>query len=229
MPLPAEQWSQYPITHGYITDYQGPGTDTPHYAFDLATPLDTQFAFPKSGIITQADYAVWNGKQGGGEIFLKPDDGTDIEYAYHLDVIEPNIHSGSHVYAGQLVGLTGGQNTGGQHPTDPMWSSGPHLHVGYFEQYVNTPDGSRPYGPNPQSLIDYANQFYGVNTPTPGQNEPAIPNPAGDTAAQIADLVQTIAHPLSWFSGSSSGLLRVGMFVVGGIVIIGGIVLVGKQ
>src|SRR5579863_1644974 len=174
MVYPNEVWSQYPITHGYITDYQGPNTDTPHYAYDLATPMDTQFAFPKSGTITQEDYAVWNGKPGGGEIFLRPDDGSPIEYAYHLDLIEPNIHAGEHVYAGQLVGLTGGQNSGGQHPTDPMWSSGPHLHVGYFTNYVNTPDGQRPYGPDPQSLIDYANQFYGTSISQTG-----TPNPAG--------------------------------------------------
>lgn len=217
MTTPAEQWSQYPVTHGYITDYQGAGTDTPHYAFDIATPLDTQFAFPKSGTIVQADYAVWSGKQGGGEVFLKPDDNTTEEYAYHLDQLY--VHPGQHVYAGQLVGLTGGQNTGGSHPTDPMWSSGPHLHVGYFTNFVSTPEGNRPYGPDPQSLIDYANQFYGVNTPTPGQNEPAIPNPAGDTAANIADTLQTILH------GANGGLLRVGMFALGGVVIIGGVVM----
>lgn len=144
-------WWNNPISHGYISSYQGPGTDTPHYAVDLAAPFHTPFSFPKSGTIAQADYAVWSGAPGGGEVFLKPDDGSTEQYVYHLDEID--VRSGQHVAAGQQVGLSGGQNQGGEHPTSFMWSSGPHIHYGFFQKYINTPAGGRPYGPDPTNYV----------------------------------------------------------------------------
>jgi murein DD-endopeptidase MepM/ murein hydrolase activator NlpD len=147
-------WLNYPISHGYITDYQGPGTDTPHYAVDLAAPFHTPFFFPVSGTVRTADYAVWSGQPGGGEVFLQPDAGGPEEYVYHLDQID--VKPGQHLAAGQEVGLSGGQNSGGEHNVSPMWSSGPHIHFGYFSQYVSTPAGNRPYGPDPTNLIQAA-------------------------------------------------------------------------
>lgn len=139
-------WFNYPITHGYYPNYIASIWDTPHFADDLAMPMDTPITAFKSGVVAQEDYAVWGGKPGGGEVFIKPDDGSDEYYFYHLDNI--NVKTGQHVGAGDTVGLSGGQNVGGSHPVDPEWSSGPHLHVGYFTNFTNTQIGSRPYGPD---------------------------------------------------------------------------------
>lgn len=139
-------WFDYPITHGYIPNYDPSVWDTPHFADDIAMPQDTPITAIKSGVIAQEDYAVWNGKQGGGEIFVKPDDGSTEYYYYHLDNI--NVKTGQHVGAGDVVGLSGGQNSGGSHPTDPAWSTGPHLHVGYFTNFAPTQIGTRPAGPD---------------------------------------------------------------------------------
>lgn len=139
-------WYQYPITHGYIPNYDPNTWDTPHYAVDIGMPQDTPITALKSGTVVQSDYAVWGGKQGGGEEFIKPDDGGPEYYYYHLD--QTMVSAGQHVSAGQEVGLSGGQNQGGSHPTDPTWSSGPHLHVGYFTNFTSTQVGSRPYGPD---------------------------------------------------------------------------------
>jgi len=49
--------------------------------------------------------------------------------------------------------LSGGQNVGGSHPTDPAWSTGAHLHVGKFNKFISTAIGTRPYGPNIQNDI----------------------------------------------------------------------------
>lgn len=222
-------WYDYSVTHGYITDYQGPNTDTPHYAFDLATPMDTPFWFPVSGTIEQADYAVWNGKQGGGEVFIKPDNGWPEEYVYHLDQID--VTSGQHVNAGDIIGLTGGQNSGGQHPTDPMWSSGPHLHIGEFDNYTNTPDGSRPYGRNPQYIIDMAkliNLTGGIDTQNQilGAETSGI-NTSANAVQSVGNIFQSIGNAFSFLQ--NGGLLRIGMFIVGGAVAVGGVVLVAKQ
>lgn len=139
-------WYSYPVTHGYITTYQGVGTDTPHYAEDLGAPFHTPFFFLEPGTIQKADYQSW-----GGEVFLKPDSGGPQEYVYHLDEID--VSQGQHVNAGQLVGLSGGQTSGGSHPTSSQWSTGPHIHFGEFTEYTNSPEGEIPYGPNPGSLI----------------------------------------------------------------------------
>lgn len=142
--MTATNWTQYPIGHGYITS--SIGGDTPHYAADVETPFHTPITALWSGTVKQADYAVWGGQPGGGEVFIQPDSGGDEYYYYHLD--ELDTRAGQHVSAGQTIGLSGGQNSGGEHPVAPAWSSGPHTHVGYFEKFVNTPIGSRPYGPD---------------------------------------------------------------------------------
>lgn len=147
----AEAWFQYPIGHGYITQYEGAGTDTPHFADDVETPFHTPLTALLSGTVKQADYATWSGQPGGGEVFIQPDAGGPEYYYYHLD--ELDVSPGQHVQAGQMVGLSGGQNSGGMHNVSPMWSSGPHTHVGYFTQYTNTPAGSRPYGPDITPLL----------------------------------------------------------------------------
>ncbi len=163
-------WFAYPITHGYIPNYDPNQWDTPHYAVDIGMPQDTPVTAIKSGKVVQADYAVWGGQPGGGEVFIQPDDGSTEYYFYHFD--QNKVSAGQHVNAGDVVGLSGGQNQGGSHPVSTEWSSGPHLHVGYFTQFTNTPVGSRPYGPDITSTIDFMRSggSYGNGTPTQQAN-----------------------------------------------------------
>jgi hypothetical protein len=146
-------WYDYDIGHGYITGYQGAGTDTPHYAYDLETPFHTPLTAPLSGTVKQADYAAW-----GGEIFIQPDDKSLPEYYfYHPDEVE--VSKGQHVNAGQLIALSGGENPGypgAEHPASTEWSTGPHTHIGWFTNWQVTPEGTRPYGPEPHALIEDA-------------------------------------------------------------------------
>ncbi len=139
-------WFDYPINHGYITSHLANDWDSPHFADDMAMPVGTPITAFKSGVIAQEDYAMWGGKPGGGEVWVKPDDGSTEYYFYHLDQI--NVKTGQHVTAGDTVGLSGGQNVGGSHPTDPSWSTGPHLHVGFFTNFAPTQIGTRPAGPD---------------------------------------------------------------------------------
>lgn len=142
----AKPWYKYPVTHGYYNNFVAGVGDTPHWAIDYATPMDTPLSFLESGTIVKADYQLW-----GGEVFLRPDKGGPEEYHYHLDEIDVKV--GQHVQAGQRIGLSGGQTSGGQHPTDPSQSTGPHDHFGLFVDYRDTPIGTRPYGPDPSGLI----------------------------------------------------------------------------
>lgn len=199
-------WYNYPISHGYIPAYQGPGTDTPHYAVDIAAPQDTPFSFPTSGTISQADYAMWSGQPGGGEVFLKPDDGGNTQYVYHLDEID--VHPGQHVGAGQQVGLSGGQNSGGQHNTSPMWSSGAHIHYGFFQKYVSTPAGGRPYGPDPTSYVQNLTRSNGALLATmPGST--LVSPGASNTANALSGI----------FMPTNDQLIR-GVLFIGGAILI---------
>jgi murein DD-endopeptidase MepM/ murein hydrolase activator NlpD len=150
--LPASgQWFDFAINqeNDYATTYKGAGTDTPHYAVDIEAPQDTPFYFLQPGKIVKSDYQAW-----GGEVFEQPDSGGQEEYVYHLDEIETTI--GAHVNAGQVVGLSGGQTSGGSHPTSPQYSSGPHIHFGFFQKYIDSQNGIIPFGQNPNTLISEA-------------------------------------------------------------------------
>lgn len=190
-------WFDYPITHGYYPNYNAGIGDTPHFADDLAMPVDTPITAFKSGVIAQSDYAVWGGKPGGGEVFVKPDDGSDEYYFYHLDNI--NVKTGQHVSSGDVIGLSGGQNIGGKHPTDPAWSTGPHLHVGYFTNFTPTTIGTRPAGPD---ITGELNLLKAGGLPGAGSTPPP---------------------PSINFS---NGGVKIGIFFIALIVIIGGTLLV---
>lgn len=176
-------WYSYPITHGYYPKYLSDVFDTPHQAIDLAMPQDTPITAFKPGQVVQADYAIWNGQPGGGEVFIKPDDGSTEYYFYHLDNIE--VKKGQHLNLGQEVGLSGGQNSGGSHPTSPMWSTGPHLHVAYFTGWENTPVGTRSVGPDITPTIKFLASGGGY-TATPTQAASAANGPGGINQQGIA-------------------------------------------
>jgi murein DD-endopeptidase MepM/ murein hydrolase activator NlpD len=136
-------WLAYPITHGYITTYQGANTDTPHYANDIGTPYHTPITALFAGtVVSQRTHIAW-----GTEVFIQPTDKKLPQYYYyHLDVLQTKV--GQKVNAGQTIGLSGGQNSGGSNPTQRAYSTGPHTHVGFFTKWVATPIGTRGYGPD---------------------------------------------------------------------------------
>jgi murein DD-endopeptidase MepM/ murein hydrolase activator NlpD len=189
----ATAWYQYPITHGYITSHLTNDWDSPHFADDIATPFHTPLTAIKSGKVVQADYAAW-----GGEVFIKPDDGSTEYYYYHLD--ENDVNAGQHVNAGQMVGLSGGQNTGGSHPVSTQWSTGPHTHVGYFTNWIDTVIGTRPDGPDITPLIT-AMKLGQAGIPS---SQGISPSGGSATTTSIGD----------WKTQAQGGLIRVGLFAI---------------
>jgi murein DD-endopeptidase MepM/ murein hydrolase activator NlpD len=136
-------WLNMPITNGYLTK-QVPGNgDSPHYAVDVATPYHTIIGAPWAGTVQSAR----TGLPWGTEVFIKPDDpNMPVYYFYHLDHLY--VQKGDRVSVGTPVGLSGGQNSGGENPSTPAMSGGPHTHVGFFTAFTSTPIGNRPYGPD---------------------------------------------------------------------------------
>lgn len=208
----ATNWATYPVTHGYITSYEGPGTDTPHFAEDLGTPFHTPITAILPGTVKVADYQGW-----GGEIFIQPDDKSYPEYYYyHPDRLE--VSPGQHVNAGQEIALSGGENPGypgAEHPALPEWSSGPHTHVGWFEKWQVTPIGTRPYGPDPSNLIGMAKGNGGTISPPPGgstllDSQFGLSNPSTGNSTPI------VGGLIDWINANAGPfMMRVGVGVAG--------------
>lgn len=197
-----KKWYQYPISHGYYGSFDPDVPDTPHFALDFATPMNTPVSFltPKPGTVTRADYQAW-----GGQAFFDPDPpGGALEYFYHLDNLY--VKSGQRIRGGQTIGVSGGQLAGGLHPNAPGQSTGPHTHYGIFEEYKETEIGTRPYGPDPSSLIEAASAGGNGLVDT-------IPNTGstgGDddysTPVPLADRVNEILSVMPGFGGIALAL-----------------------
>lgn len=194
--FPANSWFTMPINAGndYATTYKGPGTDTPHYAVDVETPMDTPLFFLEPGTIKVADYQPW-----GGEVYEQPDGGKPYEeYFFHLDQIQASV--GQHVSAGQQIGLSGGQTSGGSHPTSPQFSTGPHTHFGLFTKFVSTQNGVIPYGPDPNPLIDEA-KGGGLLAGASSGTTPPDASGSGTTETEPVPLSDRVNALLSKFPG----------------------------
>lgn len=141
-------WVNDAITHGYIPTYQGAGTDTPHYADDLAVPFHTPVGAPWSGKVLTAFYST----SFGSEVQIQLSTGS-IYMILHMDILY--CSAGGTVQQGDVLGLSGGENIyqvnqypGSAHPCSPSQSSGPHVHVQWFTNWVSTPNGTIGYGPD---------------------------------------------------------------------------------
>lgn len=149
MALPSTlQWLTYNDTvHGYITADRGVGSGTPHYANDIQTPFHTQLGAPWDGTVINPPGGEGNYPAWGGQIFVKMPTGS-VYYMYHLDLLYKS--PGQKVKQGEVLGLSGGQTSGGYHPTSSVYSNGPHTHFGFWTKFVKVNGGqtSIPYGPD---------------------------------------------------------------------------------
>ncbi len=149
-------WLGYGISHGYYPTAVSRIGDTPHFSVDIGTPQGTPITALWSGtVVSQRTGLPW-----GTEVFVKPDDSRIPEYYYyHLDSL--NTYTGQHVQAGDTLGLSGGQNSGGSNPSSPTMSSGPHTHVGFFSSFVNVTNnyGNLETIPSGPDITPFINAF----------------------------------------------------------------------
>lgn len=116
------------ITKGFMGGWNGSGEN----GFDVGMPQGTPVYSLTSGTVVGHGYYG-----GGGVVSIQQQPGT-VWYYQHLDLNEPSIESGqtTQVQAGQLLGWSGGQLSGGNHPSQKAYSGGPHIEVG-----INAPWG----------------------------------------------------------------------------------------
>lgn len=153
---------------------------------DLGTAFHTPITALDPGTIDAASFGPW-----GGLIGEKTALGQ--EYFLHEDTI--NVMPGQQVAAGQVLGLSGGQNTGGAHPASPAYSSGPHVEYGIFSGPLFASPALDPTG-----VIAAAQQggTGGLGLPS----LPSLPNPA--------DFVTSIGHGLA--NALAAGVTDIGTF-----------------
>lgn len=118
-------WYNNPITIPYgAGDPQLGG----NHLVDIGTPFGTQIQSIVSGTITNYEYTPW-----GGQITMKldnPINGVPYAFYIHLDSLNPNIGVGQHINVGDLIGISGGQNSGGTHPETTFYSTQPQTGFG---------------------------------------------------------------------------------------------------
>lgn len=131
--------------------HQGLENVTQHYGqngetgIDMGLPMGTPITSLTNGTV------LGHGYYGGGGVVSVGSFINNVAtsvYYQHLDTIAPEIDHATtpvHVKAGDLLGYSGGQLSGGTHPSQPKFSSGPHLEVG-----LNAPYGGmwHPLGKN---------------------------------------------------------------------------------
>lgn len=128
--------TEYPITqpHG-VSGEMG---------VDLGMPVGTPITALFGGKVVGAGYYG-----GGGVVSVETryHGQPAVFYYQHLDLINSSIQVGHTLAALDVVGWSGGQLSGGHHPANSKFSSGPHIEVGF-----NPPWGGmwnpRNYGPN---------------------------------------------------------------------------------
>lgn len=220
-PKVAKPWWQFPTSQGF-----GQNGETGN---DIATPFHTPVATPFGGVVTAAGYHPY-----GGEVDVAttiPGFGRITEYFLHLDSISSNIIAGAQVSAGELLGLSGGENPGypgALHPALPAYSSGPHIEFGL----INASGGN----PNPTSVVA------GLRSGT--LSSPSMPLPdASSVAAQgLTAVGSTMTSPLisipgifdpsQWINGIGDGIKnnlealanRMGLVVGGFLLLLLGII-----
>src|SRR5439155_26201397 len=112
-------WFQDPISQAFNPPIE-PGVD-------VATPFHTPITALNPGKVVAVSYGGFGARVN---VQTAPD---TIQYYQHLDTIAPSLHTGSPVTAGEELGLSGGQLSGGSRPNSPQNSTGPHVEFGIVQ------------------------------------------------------------------------------------------------
>lgn len=108
---------------GHIArDFIGGASGSGENGIDVSMPMHTPVYAVESGTVKGAGY------YGGGGVVSIESAPNRVWYYQHLD--EDVVVPGQQIPAGQLIGWSGGQNTGGNHPASPEFSSFQHIEIG---------------------------------------------------------------------------------------------------
>ena len=140
---PGFQWPSW-LTHptfGYTYGPTSPDSLNPkggfEYGTDFAVPYGTPVPALWGGTVLEAKRTQWSSNpsdSSGGIVSILsniPGIGQRVYYTLHLDSLASGITPGATVSPGQIIGLSGGQTSGGNWPASTTYSSGPHIEIGF--------------------------------------------------------------------------------------------------
>lgn len=143
----ATAWYAYPVTQAYGQHGEK--------GVDLGTPFHTPVTALFAGTVRFAGRTQWSGGgSSGGEVTIVcnvPGLGPMTSYYLHLDTA--TVKPGDKVPQGAVIGLSGGQLSGGQWPVvnvGGFFSNGPHTEFGFNAPWVSGP--GHPVDPTPYIL-----------------------------------------------------------------------------
>lgn len=207
---------------------------------DVSIPLPqgTPINAPVNGIVLPQNpgqgglYSYYGRQPWGGEVDILTNlndyGGPQVVQLLHMDTI--SVQPGQVVSKGDVLGTSGGQTSGGNWPSSPQYSSGPH--IGLAVHSVSSWD--RMY--NPQGLL--SDLWAGRNTSSvPTQNQ-IISAGVGPILGPILGSVNTptLTNPATtiWtdiqtqFKGAFTWLrqpIRIGKLLTGVLLVLGGFAL----
>lgn len=118
-------FTQYPVTQAH-----GVNGET---GIDLGTPFHTPIGALAGGKVVSASYGPW-----GGSVFVAVQNGAGWLYYNYLHLDQIMVQTGQQLAQGQLIGLSGGQLSGGFHPAQYPYSTGAHTEFGvYTTPYIS--------------------------------------------------------------------------------------------
>lgn len=118
--------------------FKGGWSGSGENGIDVSMPVGTPVYAVAGGPVVGAGY------YGGGGVVSVEETRGRVWYYQHLDLLRPDIESGQtrNVQAGELVGWSGGQSTGGHHPSSLKFSNDGHGHGWpHIEVGINAPWG----------------------------------------------------------------------------------------
>lgn len=176
-----------PLSAGHITQFfKGGWSGSGENGIDLGMPMGTPVTSLTAGTV------LTNGYYGGGgvvtvESTLPLGIGVASVYYQHLDLNNPALTPGKTVKVGDLIGWSGGQLSGGHHPSSRQFSSGPHIEIG-----INAPFGKNglwhPLGPNINPLPWL--QYLVANGPSATDLAGSLPAPVGGTPQALSNIIR---------------------------------------
>ena len=173
---PVAAWYSDPLVPGQ--NFQ-PGYENGN---DLQTPFHTPITALFGGTVVDASYQPW-----GGQVQIQanvPGVGSNaVTYYLHLDQLAQGLAKGAQVTAGQILGISGGENPGypgALHPADPKYSTGAHVEFGIWKTPTDAANFNTKTG-----LVDPAQFLPGAGGTLPNAAAPPATSGGGDPCASI--------------------------------------------
>lgn len=214
------------IARAFMGGYSGSGEN----GIDVSMPTGTPIYAVQGGKVVGAGYYG-----GGGVVSIQSAPGK-VWYYQHLD--QNSMQAGQTVQAGELVGYSGGQNTGGNHPALPQYSSFQHIEIGVNAPWSGIWGGGEGPNINPvPDLSQVGSQNANVATQNVGPESTGIASASSSSSSSATGTGGfSLTDPSTWVPGILQGFLssfglnsfqdllwRAGFIIVGIILVIVGI------